>query len=191
MSEQILEQLFDSPVKVRLLRLFLRNPEKKFTFKEIVRRTKSYTGNCRSQVEKLRNIKFLSSCKRKGVRLYFVNQKFCFYPELRTLVLKSSPASKERILNYFKKIPRLKLLILSGVFANQENGRVDLLIVGNGLNEKEIIRFLKKLEAEVGKELDYVILSTEEFKYRYDMFDRFLRDILEKPHDKLINRLKI
>jgi len=27
--------------------------------------------------------------------------------------------------------------------------------------------------------------------YRFDMFDRFIRDILEGPHKKLINKFKI
>jgi len=65
------------------------------------------------------------------------------------------------------------------------------LIVGDGIKNKSLANFLKDLESEVGKEIDYVVLTTADFKYRYDMFDRFIRDILEKPHEKLINKLKI
>ena len=191
MSEQILEQLFDSPLKVKLLKLFLRNPNHGFTLKETVRRTKSDPRSSRRQVEKLKSINFLNSKYRAKKRIYSINPRFDFYNELKTLVLKSSPASKEKILKRLKGLGRIKLVILSGVFINAENPRVDLLVVGDNLKKKKLDNFLKDLEAEVGKEIDYVVLTTENFRYRYDMFDRFLRDVLEKPHEKLINKLRI
>ena len=64
-------------------------------------------------------------------------------------------------------------------------------MVGDNIRQKKLSNFLKDLEAEIGKEIDYVVLSTQDFKYRHDMFDRFIRDVLEKPHEKLINKLKI
>ena len=190
-SSQILEQLFDSPLKVKLLRLFLRNPEEKFTIKEISKRTKSNSRQCVAQIKKLLNIDFLEAQVRKKRKVYFVNPNFDFYNELRTLVLKSPSASKKKILSKLKKIGKIKLAVLSGVFVNLENARADMLIVGNYIKKKKLTRLIKDLEAEVGKEIDYVIMSPEEFQYRYDMYDRFLRDILERPHEKLINKLKI
>ena len=94
-------------------------------------------------------------------------------------------------MKHLKGIGRVKLVILSGVFINAENSRADLLVVGDNLKKRKLAKFLKNLEADVGKEIDYVVLETEDFKYRYDMFDRFLRDVLEKPHEKLINKLRI
>jgi len=190
-SSQILEQLFDSPLKVKLLRLFLRNPEEKFTLKEISKRTKSDSRQCVAQIKKLLNIDFLEAQVRKKKKVYFVNPNFDFYNELRTLVLKSPSASKKKILSKLKKIGKIKLAVLSGVFVNLENARADMLIVGNYIKKKKLTRLIKDLEAEVGKEINYVIMSPEEFQYRYDMYDRFLRDILERPHEKLINKLKI
>ena len=191
MSEQILEQLFDSPLKVKLLKLFLRNPQENFSFQEIIKRVKSDTRSSKRQIEKLKNINFLNYKHRAGKKVYSVNPRFVFYNELRTLIFKSSPASKEKILKRLKNLGRVKLALISGVFINLENARVDLLVVGDSLKKNKLTNFLKDLEAEVGKEIDYVVLTTEDFKYRYDMFDRFLRDVLEKPHEKLINKLRI
>jgi hypothetical protein len=190
-SEQILEQLFDSPLKVKLLKLFLRNPNQRFTLKEAVKRIKGDSRSCQRQIKKLKSINFLSSKHQGKKRTYFINSHFDFYNELRTLVLKSSPASKEKILRRLKGLGRVKLAILAGVFINAENPRVDLLVVGDSLKKKRLNNFLKDLEADVGKEIDYVVLTTEDFKYRYKMFDRFIRDVLEKPHEKLINKLRI
>lgn len=191
MAKEILEQLFDSPVKVKLLKLFLRNPEESFGLGEIVKRTRADKLSCRRQVAKLDEIKFLKSRFKSGKKIYSLNTGFDFYHELKTLVLKSSPASKNKILQRLKNIGRVKLALLSGIFVDLGNSRADLLIVGDGIKNKGLGNFLKDLESEVGREIDYVVLTTADFKYRYDMFDRFIRDILEKPHEKLINKLKI
>lgn len=191
MSKEILGQLFDSPVKVKLLKLFLRNPEESFGLKEVNKRIKSDVHACRRQMKKLENINLLSSRVKDKRKVYSVNSDFDFYNELRTLVLKSNPASKEKILSRLKTLGRIKLAILAGIFLNAENSRVDLLVVGDNIKKGKLSNFLRDLEAEVGKEIDYVVFSSRDFNYRYDMFDRFIRDVLEKPHEKLINKLKI
>ena len=191
MPKEILEQLFDSPIKVRLLKLFLRNPEDAFVLKNIAKRIRGDSVSCRKQVRKLESIKFVNSKVKGGKKIYSVNTSFDFYNELKTLVLKSSPASKKKILKRLRSLGKINLAILSGVFVSAENTRADLLIVGDNIKRQKLSSFLRDLEAEVGKEIDYVVLSTKDFKYRYAMFDRFIRDVLEKPHDKLINRLKI
>jgi predicted transcriptional regulator len=191
MGKEILEQLFDSLVKVRLLKLFLRNKGQSFTLQEIAKRIKSNSSACQRQIRKLESIKFINSRVKNGKKHYSVNRDFDFYNELRTLVLKSSPTSKEKILKRLRSLGRINLAILSGIFINVENARVDFLIVGDNIKKKNLSSFLRDLEAEVGREIDYVILSTEDFKYRHDMFDRFIRDVLEKPHEKLINKLRV
>jgi len=191
MAKEILEQLFDSPVKVKLLKLFLRNPEESFGLREIVKKTRADKISCRRQISKLEEIKFIKSKFKSGRKIYSLNSGFVFYNELKTLVLKSSPTSKNKILGRLKNVGRIKLALLSGIFLELENSRADLLIVGDGIKNKKLAGFLKDLESEVGKEINYVVLTTADFKYRYNMFDRFIRDILEKPHEKLINRLKL
>ena len=191
MSKEILEQLFDSLVKVRLLKLFLRNPDNAFGLPEVAKRIKSTLPACRSQINKLESINLIKSKIKNKKKSYSINQDFDFYNELKTLVLKSSPASKKKILKRLKNLGRINLAILSGIFVNAENARVDLLVVGDNIKQNKLSNFFKDLEAEIGKEIDYVVLSTKDFKYRYDMFDRFIRDVLEKPHEKLINKLKV
>ncbi|MFH0906809.1 MAG: hypothetical protein ABIC36_03335 [bacterium] len=191
MTKEILEQLFDSPLKVRLLKLFLRNPSQFFEFKEIAKRTKGDTDSCRQQIRKLESIKFINSKIKNKKKSYSINRDFDFYNELRILVLKSSPASKNKILKRIRAIGRISLAVLSGIFVDSDNSRVDILIVGDGIKANKLSVFLRDLEAEVGKEIDYVTMTTKDFKYRHDMFDRFLRDVLEKKHEKLINKLKI
>ncbi len=184
--------------RVKLLKLFLRNPGKIFHQKEISRKVQSDSRLVSRQVKGLLKIGFL---KKKALRkkqkdfkpgIYFsINPEFDFYQELRSLVFKSSPASRGKILKRVQKLGRIKMLLLAGIFLNSENSRVDLFIVGDNISQKKIFTFLKDLESEIGKELEFAMMNTKEFYYRYQMFDRFVHDILEKPNEKLINKLKI
>jgi len=182
----ILEALFDSKVKLRLLKLFLYNPEEKFLARVLPKKIQADSRIIRRELELLKKIKFLN--KRK--HFYWLNQKFEFYPELKNLILKSTPASKDKIINWIRKLGRIKLAVISGTLINCDNCRADLLIVGN-INQQKFNKFIANLEAEVGKEINYALMSAEEFNYRHDMFDRFIRSILEGPHEKMINKLRI
>ena len=198
MSEQILEHLFDSPIKVKLLKLFLRNDSRYFLLSEAAKKIQANNRVIKKQTRGLLEINLLRRKKVKGNRrkqikggvYYAVNPQFDFYNELRTLVLKSSPTSKEKMLKRILKLGRIKMALISGVFLNTENSRVDLFLVGDNISQRKLGNFLADMESEVGKEIEYAAMDSKEFEYRFHMFDRFVRDILEKPHEKLLNRIK-
>ncbi len=198
MPEQILEQLFESPVKLRLLKLFLRNPNRQFLLSEVIKKTQSKSGAVRKQLKSLASIglledRMIRANRKKQIKggIYFsVNQDFDFYNELSILILKSSPTSKEKMLKRILRLGRIKLALIAGVFLNTLNSRVDLFLVGDGISSKKLGNFLADMESEVGKEIEYAAMDSKEFDYRYHMFDRFVRDILEKPNEKLINKIR-
>jgi len=72
---------------------------------------------------------------------------------------------------------------------NYDNSVADLFIVGEDIHKEKLRKFLRALEAEVGREVKLSIMDKEEFDYRYGMFDRFVRVLLEGPHEKIINKL--
>ncbi|MDD5590009.1 MAG: hypothetical protein PHQ47_02450 [Candidatus Portnoybacteria bacterium] len=192
-----MENLFDSQTKVRLLKLFLRNPGRYFPQKEIIRKNQPNMAQVSRQLGNLLKIGFIkhklmrqSKIAEAGIHLS-VNPDFEFYQELRSLVLKSSPTSKEKILKKVQALGSIKMILLAGIFLNSENSRVDLFIVGDHVKERKLRSYLRELELEVGKEIEFALLSTKEFYYRYQMFDRFVHDILEKPNEKLVNKLKV
>lgn len=126
--------------------------------------------------------------------VYILNPDFGSFYELRDLVLKSLPAEKYDMVEKLNKLGKIKLAVISGIFINKENLDplvTDLLIVGDYIDSRKLHSFLKSLEAEVGKEIKYSVMDKEEFQYRLTMFDRFVRVILEAPHEKLINKLGI
>lgn len=125
---------------------------------------------------------------------YILNKGFEFFNELRDLILKSSPAEKNVMVQKLSKIGIIKLAVISGIFINKENidpDLPDLFIVADDVDRRKLRSFLKSLEAEVGKELKFALMEKDEFIYRIGMFDRFIRVLLEGPHEKLVNRLGI
>ena len=134
--------------------------------------------------------------KKNGVSFvkYALNSNFEFFEELRTLILKSSPAEKDKMVRKIYGLGRIKLALISGVFLNKkyegnDNSVADLFIVGDDISKDKLRLFLRSLEAEVGREIRLSIMDKEEFEYRYGMFDRFVRVMLEGPHEKIINKL--
>lgn len=213
--ENILEKLFESVPRARILRLFMQNRSGFFTFPEITKRTKVRPAAAKKELVKLMKIGVIKRkvaafreeivkkarskkkpspirIKLRKAKVYYANPAFRFLPELSDLVVKASAASRKKLLRQVKRLGNVKLAVLSGVFVqNNGNSRADILIVGDGLKKRKLDNFFSQLESEMGKTLSYTIMDTNEFKYRLDMYDRFLRDILEYPHDKLINKLRV
>lgn len=186
-----LDALFDSPVKVKLLKMFLHNPDGKFESKTISKKLNLKSAQVNRNIKDLAEVKFLDCKNSKGKKLFSIRLDFEFYNELKELMAKASPASKEKMLERIKSLGKIKLALLAGIFINSGTSRADILIVGDNVSSKKFNSFMGSLEAEVGKEISYALMTTEEFQYRYDMCDRFVRDLLDFKHEKLINKLKI
>ena len=190
-SEPTLDALFDSPIKVKLLKLFLYNPNGDFESRAIAKKLNLKSAQVNKNISNLAEVKFLNCKNSNGKKTFRVNRDFEFYNELKELAAKASPASKEKMLKCLKSLGKIKLALLAGVFINSDTSQVDLLIVGDNIKPAKFNNFIKKLEAEIGKEINYALMTIKEFHYRYDMYDRFIRDLLDFKHEELINKLKI
>ena len=85
MSE-ILERLFGSRERARLLRFFLQNPEQLYEFSEVVRKNMINAAKSRRELNNLVAIKFIIRRTKQGKHSYQLNQNFNFYPELKNLI---------------------------------------------------------------------------------------------------------
>lgn len=131
------------------------------------------------------------AARRSARTAYRADQSFELFKELQALVIKAAPDSFPQLEQKLKRLGGIKLAVVTGAFLNINDARVDLLLVGDNVNPRRLTNIVKDLEAELGKEIRYVTLSVSEFKYRYEMYDRFLRDIFDFPHAKVIGRLKL
>src|SRR3989338_3697883 len=169
------------------MRIFVRNPEETFTLPVISQKSQVRKRVVRRELGKLLNIGLVKKKTVKKVRIFFTNTEFRLLPELKDLIIKDAVASKKDLLLKAKRLGNIKLIIISGVFINSEQSRTDMLIIGDGIKRSKLERFLTDIESELGRPLQYTVMDLDEFKYRMNMYDRFLKDIFEYPHEKLIN----
>lgn len=200
--EQLLEHLFESISKVRLLRLFIQNPETNYSFSDVLERTLLKPRNAKKEIARFIKINLIKpkvietkeprqgkkKPKIKRTLIYQLRPDFPLLDELRALIIKSQVTSRKRLLSSIKRLGKVKLAVISGIFMNSDRARTDLLIVGDDVSTKKLQNFLVQIESEIGKTIRYTLMDTDEYRYRLNMFDRFLRDIMEYPHEKLINK---
>ena len=178
---EILGKILGSSARVKIMRLFLVNRTKSFTGTEILKRSRISKDTLRRELKLLSSVGFL---KKRGAG-WSLHPFFGYSAEFENLLLGSDILIQEAILDNFKKIGRIKLFIISGIFIKNRDSRADLLIVGDRLKRGKIEEGIKKIEAEIGGELTYVVFDTKEFLYRLDMYDKLVRDILDFPHEVL------
>jgi hypothetical protein len=183
---EIFSQLFESRVKARLIKFFMLNDKHEYSAQEVVQKNKMSSVQTLRELHRFEKMKMVIGRMRKGKKFYQTNLDFIFYPELKNLVVKSNTLPECRSLSQVKNLGKVKLALISGVFLNHPKGRADLLVVGDEMSRAKLKHLLENLEAEVGKEINYSVLTSEEFKYRTDMLDKFIMEFLEGPYEEII-----
>lgn len=196
---ETLSKLFGSALRVKILRLFLFHPGDVYDINTVIQRVRVDSTSVRKELALLASIGFLKkkqakvslkSGKKKTVPGFVLNPAFPLSPALGTLLIDSELVGGKDIASRFQAAGRVKLLVTSGIFSGgAAPGAVDILVVGDRFTKTGLQKIVTLLESEVGTELRYVVFTPEEFAYRMDMYDSFLREVFNAPHEKVINTL--
>lgn len=179
---EILGKMLGNPARVKIMRLFLLNKNKGFKNADIAKRSRVDAGVVRRELKLLFSVGFI----KKRTLDWSFNSSFKYAHEFEGLLISSDTLNKEAIADNFKKAGKVKLLLVSGVFIKNKDSRVDLLLVGDKMKKSKIEEGIRKLEAEIGAELVYAMFDTKEFAYRLKMYDKLVRDILDFPHEVVV-----
>lgn len=191
--------MFGSGDRVKIMRLFILNANASFTTKEVLDRSKVSQAPGKRELNilheagliKQKTLHVEGSRKRKiSVTAWFLNQSFPFLGALKQLLFNAELFKKEEIIRRLKGAGRIKVIITAGIFINDDDSRADLLIVGDELRKSVIEKTIKSMEAEIGRELSYGVFETDDFRYRVSVCDKFIRDILDYSHKKILNKLE-
>ena len=200
----ILGTIFGSEARVRIMRLFLFNPEETFDANLICRKSKVNIKTVKKEVsilEKVELIKkgdFITSIKNKKGREtkvknhgFYLNQDFSYITALKQLLIKTKMLEGGEIVKRLSKVGKLKLVIVAGVFTQDKDSRADMFVVGNNIKKNTLRNVIKSMEAELGRELVYVCFETEDYQYRLGMYDKLIRDVLDFPHQVLLDKISL
>lgn len=186
----MLEQLFSSNTRIKLLRLFLNHPSSAYYVREISRKIDEHLNSVRRELENLETMGFLAARHDNEKKYFSVNPEFILFPEIKALFLKSSMLTEDQLVKKIQALGQVYYLMLSGVFTGDTKADVDMLIVGH-LPLHDLRNVVKHFEQELEKDIRYTVFSLKEFNERRQLTDRFLYHALNGKKVEVINKLGI
>ncbi len=203
----MLEHLFGSKTRVKLLRLFLRNPDEPIFVRELTRRVETQINAVRRELLNLVKLGLVTEAaveepattptgkKRPGLKrkYYQLNKQFPLLNELSSLILKAQVLLDRRLDKEIAALGDVRYLAFMGAFIQGTGGTsngpaIDLFLVGK-IDMVGFKTLMTEVEGVFGSELNFSILAPDEFRYRKELGDRFLHSILDAPKKVLIDRL--
>lgn len=195
-----LAKLLGGQARIKIMRLFLLNGEQFFEIEDIINRSRVQKAGVRKELNALSSVDFIkqktitkegSRGAKKKVNVWILNTNFRYLNPIKDLLIDPEVIMQDDLVDKIKPIGRIGLLVVSGVFMGKDDSRVDMMMVGDRIKKNVLNQVVKGLESEIGKELDYVVFDTKEFLYRLNMYDKLVFDILDYPHIKLIENIKL
>ncbi|MFZ1075354.1 MAG: hypothetical protein WAN50_03195 [Minisyncoccia bacterium] len=186
-----LAKLFGSTARLKTIRLFIFNQDSAFTLFEVAERTKIAKETVRHELAELSSAGLLRKRGTQTPTRYQINPKFEHLEALDTFVRETTSVRPQDIMKALKRAGVLRLVALTGLFTGVLETQVDLLIVGDHLEERVLATAVRSLEAELGREIRYASFATGDFQYRRGAYDRLLRDVFDYPHRTLIDKIGI
>jgi len=188
----MVEQLFGSKTRVKLLQLFYSNPNRSFYVREITRKIDEQINSVRRELANLLSIGIISSDNNNNRLYYEVNQNYEYYepllaifgngikPDVKTPLLEADSLT-------LKNLGNVDLALYTGQFTRDERSGIDFLLVGD-VNPTQVAKYVTELEKQEGKEIRFAIMLPEEFYYRKQVNDRFLSNVLESKIQVLVDK---
>jgi len=190
----MVEQLFGSKTRVKLLQLFYTNPNRAYYVREITRKIDEQINSVRRELANLLSIGIISSDTTNNRLYYEVNQNFEHYSALASIFGGVKISKKTTIKDVdevdIKTLGNIELAFYTGQFTRDETSGVDMVIVGD-VNQTQLNNFIDDLEKRENKDLRYVLMSPKEFSYRRQINDRFIGLALGSKKQIIIDKQRL
>jgi predicted transcriptional regulator len=191
----MVEQLFGSKTRVKLLQLFYSNPNRSFYVREITRKIDEQINSVRRELSNLLSIGIITSDNTNNKLYYEVNQKYELYEPLQQIFGKgmkktkrSTPADEDGdgIVDELKAVGHIDLAVYTGQFTRDDSAGVDFLVVGQ-VNPNALQKYVDELEKKENKSLRYAVMTLPDFQYRQQIRDRFATSIARAKKQVLVD----
>lgn len=177
--------IFGGEAKVKIMRLFIFNPNLAFSSSEVAHRAKIRSNVARRELNGL----IKSGLIRKRGKNCVLNNGYKYLPAIGNFLIDAAPFSEKEIVKKISATGNIKLILVSGIFMHLPDSRVDILVVGDNIKHARLISIISNIEAELGREIRYAVFDTSDFQYRMGIYDKLVRDVLDSDHHKILNKL--
>lgn len=187
----MIDALFGSKTRVKLLHLFLNHPGQSFYVREITRVIDEQINSVRRELSNMLEVGVIVSDTADNKLYYEVNQRYEYYVPLRAIFADEPIATQaqttnkdtvnEQYLDAIRNLTGVRVAIVAGVLMKDSKSSVDVLLVGapTPAKVKEVMSLIEKGEA---REINYSVLTYEDFYYRLSVRDRFITEIINTKH---------
>ena len=175
-----LSDIITSKVRIKILELFFANVKEMYHVRGVVREIKEEINAVRIELVKMEKAGILKKEARGNRVYYWLRQDYPYFSDLLSMVAKSTGLGAEIAANK-RKIGSVSFAMFSGKFARRierkKEDEVDVLVVGE-IVLPELAGIIRLEESKRGKEINYTVMSREEFDFRKKRRDPFLLGIL-------------
>ena len=194
----MIEQLFGSKTRVKLLQLFYSNPNRSFYVREITRKIDEQINSVRRELSNLLSIGIITSDNTNNKLYYEVNQKFEYFEPLQQIfgggvkkTIKKAAAGDDPQVEVaesdLRAVGHIDLAVYTGQFTRDETSGIDFLVVGE-VNPNALQKYVEELESKENKSIRYIVMNLSDFKYRQQIRDRFAVAIAQSKKQVLVDK---
>ena len=189
----MIDTLFGSKTRVKLLKLFLNNQGRAFYVREITREVNEQINSVRRELANLVNVGIIRGDTVDNKLYYEVDTSYQFYEPLRIMFANSEAVASDTKVSInawvkkFDAIGDVRVVLFSGKLVYGSDGEIDVLIVGDDISEIKMKNVIKALERDNGGSLTYTHLAFNDFYYRLSVRDQFIVDILESKYTVVLD----
>ena len=182
----MLGRLFGSESRAKIIKFFCSRSQQEFYLREISRVLDIQLNALSRELDNLEEIGFLTARTLNNRKYYRVDEKFPLLGELKALLYKSVVLLERAIVKDLQKIRGFQVFILTGIFINQETG-TDILLVGS-VDRKKVHKLIASLSQQFYQDIRFTFLTPPEYKYRLEVTDKFIYNILNLSPIVIINK---
>jgi hypothetical protein len=191
----MIDALFGSKTRVKLLHLFLNNPGKSFYVREITRLIDEQINSVRRELSNMLAIGIITSDNADHKLFYQVNQRYEYYVPFRAIFSDEQDTPTAQVSHaksardwqpHIKDLQGVRIAVAAGVLVPGSGSKIDLLIVGT-VTPARLAKTMKVIEKLEGRELNYSVMKYDEFYYRLSVRDKFITEILNSNHEIVVD----
>ncbi len=196
----MIDALFGSKTRVKLLHLFLNNPGQSFFVREITRKIDEQINSVRRELANMLEVGIIISDSSNNKLYYQINQRYDYYVPFRSIFsdakIKSpttNSSNNDQPEDYSSLLGGLhgaRLVITAGILVDGSNSPVDILIAGD-VSSVKVKLAVKEIESTEGRDVNYSVLPYDDFYYRLSVKDKFITEILNSQHKIIIDKDKV
>lgn len=184
-----LEKIFGSRTRVKIITLFTTGVKRPYYVREIARNVNERLNAVRRELEILEKVGMLASHEDRRRKYYVLNPEFILVNELASIMTKTGPGVEDTMFKNIERVGRIRYACVSGYFTGAKDAPTDLLLIGD-IREDLLSIFIERIEEQLGREITYTPMAENEYQYRLNVSDMFLRSIFRHPYKELVNKLE-